>query len=169
MITDDDKRTASLVLAKCAANDPWFPNGGESTILAWAEVFSETGLSCDDLLSGVTRAYRVEESGFKPLPASVVKHARLAYTEALHGMTQAERDSMDDACHVLQEMGWLPPEAHRWVRAVKAGRRKPFELSPDQEAEFRERMADRKALEAKPRRVQSLIRSSGVGDGPVAP
>lgn len=164
MTADDDLETAALVLAKCSANDPWFPNGGDSTVMAWAEVFAGSGLTRDDLLAGVARAYRVEDAPFRPLPASIVKHARLAYTESLQGLTKAERAAMDEACHILQDMGFLPPEAHRWVRAVKAGRRKPFELSAAQDAEFRQRIAERRALEVRPRPVEALVRSSGVGD-----
>ncbi|RVW03023.1 hypothetical protein [Rhodococcus xishaensis] len=165
MITDDDKRTAALVLAKCAANDPWFPNGGDSTVLAWADVFADSGLSRDDLLAGVSRAYRVCEDGFKPLPAAIIKHARLAYVEALQGLSKQDREAMDEACHILQDMGWRPPEAHRWVRAVKAGRRKPFELTAEQEAEFRERIAQRRALPVSPGEVRAMLEQSGVRDG----
>ena len=66
----DDEQTAAMVLAKCAANDPWFPAGGEAIILAWSEVFAASKLTREDLLAGVARAYRLSPDGFRPLPAS---------------------------------------------------------------------------------------------------
>ncbi|MBM4686445.1 hypothetical protein GS532_22515 [Rhodococcus hoagii] len=57
-------------------------------------------------MAGVTRAYRLEGSPFKPLPASIVKHARLAYTEALQGLSKQEREAMEEASHILQDMGF---------------------------------------------------------------
>lgn len=165
MINDDDLETAAHVLAKCAANDPWFPNGGDSTVMAWAEVFADSGLGRDDLLAGVTRAYRLEGSPFKPLPASIVKHARLAYTEALQGLSKQEREAMEEASHILQDMGFLPPEAHRWVRAVKAGRRKPFELTAEQDRLLRERLVERRELQADPARARALLSGRAVGNG----
>ncbi|MBM4686454.1 hypothetical protein GS532_22575 [Rhodococcus hoagii] len=56
MIADRDIETAAQVLAKCAANDPWFPKGGQAIVQAWAEVFAESKLSREDLLAGVARA-----------------------------------------------------------------------------------------------------------------
>ena len=150
MITDDDRQTAAMVLAKCAANDPWFPHGGESTVLAWAEVFSEAGMSREDLLAGVARAYRMCEEGFRPLPASIVNHARAAYFDSLRDLTEDRRKVMDQANYVLQDMGFLPPVAHRWARRVALGRTPNVDLTEEQLAEFKQRMADREALEQTP-------------------
>ncbi|MGW4720890.1 hypothetical protein [Nocardia sp. NPDC004260] len=146
MITDDDKHTAAMVLAKCAANDPWFPAGGESTVLAWAEVFSESGLAREDLLAGVARAYRLAEEGFRPLPASIVRHARAAYFEQLKSLPEERRELMEEANHILQDMGVSPPDAHRFARRVALGRAPHFRLTDAQHAEFQQRMAARQAL-----------------------
>lgn len=143
----DDMQTAALVLAKCAANDPWFPNGGESTVMAWAEVFSESGLSREDLLAGVARAYRLAEEGFRPLPASIIKHARAAYFEALNNLSAEQREEMNRAHYVLEHMGFLPPIAHRWARRVALGRKPDFELTGAQQEEFQRRMQERRELE----------------------
>ncbi|KIA63032.1 hypothetical protein [Nocardia vulneris] len=146
MISDDDRATAALVLAKCAANDPWFPHGGESTVLAWAEVFGESGLSREDLLSGVARAYRMAEEGFRPLPASIVRHARAAYFEQLKALTDEQRELMEEANYVLQDMGISPPEAHRFARRVALGREPQLQLTEQQATEFRRRLQERQQL-----------------------
>ncbi|NKW62330.1 hypothetical protein GS931_21575 [Rhodococcus hoagii] len=115
-------------------------------------------------MAGVTRAYRLEF----PVQASagVDREARrLAYTEALQGLSKQEREAMEEASHILQDMGFLPPEAHRWVRAVKAGRRKPFELTPEQDRQLRERLVERRELQADPARARALLSGRAVGDG----
>ncbi|NKS77982.1 hypothetical protein GS539_19360 [Rhodococcus hoagii] len=94
-----------------------------------------------------------------------MKHARLAYTEALQGLSKQEREAMEEASHILQDMGFLPPEAHRWVRAVKAGRRKPFELTAEQDRLLRERLVERRELQADPARARALLSGRVVGNG----
>jgi hypothetical protein len=146
VITDNDRQTAAMVLAKCAANDPWFPAGGETTVLAWAEVFADSGLAREDLLAGVARAYRLAEEGFRPLPASIVRHSRAAYFEQLRQLSDGQRERMDQANYVLQDMGFLPPVAHRWARRVALGRTPNVDLSQEELAEFQRRMTERQAV-----------------------
>lgn len=146
MISDEDRQTAALVLAKCAANDPWFPNGGEAMVLAWAEVFGASGLSREDLLAGVARAYRMSEEGFRPLPASIVRHGRAAYFEQLQGLPDVRRALMEEANYVLQDMGITPPVAHRFARRIALGREPEFRLTDAQLTEFRRRLAERQTL-----------------------
>lgn len=155
-MNERDIETAAMVLAKCAANDPWFPQGGEAIIHAWAEVFTESGLSREDLLAGVARAYRVSEDGFRPLPAAIVKHARAAYFEQLQALPDERRELMENANHILQDMGITPPNAHRFARRVALGRSTPFRLTDEQDAEFRRRMEERKELASAPRRAIPL-------------
>lgn len=152
MISDEYKRAAALVLAKCATKDLWFPNIGETAILGWAEVFQDSRLTTDELLDGVDRAYRTEEQGYRPLPASIVTHARAAYFDALRDLPDDRRALMDQANYVLQDMGFAPPVAHRWARRVALGKTPNVALSEDQLTEFRRRMAEREALEAAPAR-----------------
>lgn len=151
MISDYDMQTAAAVLAKCAANDPWFPAGGESTVMAWAEVFSESGLAREDLLAGVARAYRLAEEGFRPLPASIVRHARASYFEQLQALSDDRRELMEEANYVLQDMGVSPPDAHRFARRVALGREPHFKLTDDETEEFRRRLAERQAVVRVPR------------------
>lgn len=146
MITEESKRTATLVLAKCSAKDLWFPNIGEVAILGWAEVFAESGLTCEELLDGVDRAYQKAEEGYRPLPASIVSNARAAYFEALRELPDDRRKLMDEANYVLQDMGFTPPVAHRWARRVALGRTPNVDLSEEQLAEFRRRMTERQAI-----------------------
>lgn len=150
MIREEHKRAATLVLAKCATKDLWFPNIGESTILGWAEVFAESGLTADELIDGVDRAYKKEEQGYRPLPASIVSHARAAYFDALRDLPEDRRQLMNEANYVLQDMGFLPPVAHRWARLVALGRTPNVDLSEEQMAEFRRRLTERQALNAQP-------------------
>ena len=150
MITDQDIATATKVLAKCSANDPWFPNGGEATVMAWAECFSESGLSEEDLLAGVARAYRTAEEGFRPLPAAIVKHARAAYFEQLEALPRERRQLMEEATHILQDLDIPAPDAHRYARRVALGRSVPFRLTDKQDAEFRKLLAERQALQPDP-------------------
>jgi hypothetical protein len=150
----DAIETATRVLAKCAANDIWFPNGGDAVTLAWAEVFDDCGLSCDELEAGVARAYRkAGEDGYKPLPGSIISHARAAYFESLEKLTDERRQLMEEANHILQAMGISPPDAHRYARRVALGREPQFRLTDEQHAEFRRRLAERQALAAEPRKA----------------
>lgn len=114
--------TAALVLAKCASNDPWFPNPGQAIVKAWAEIFATSNLTREDLLAGVTRAYQTEDTGYRPLPASIVKHARASYFESLANLPDERRESMEDAAHALMEIGIQPPDAHKYVRRIILGR-----------------------------------------------
>lgn len=153
MMTDEDRKTAAMVLGKCAANDPWFPVGGEALVLGWAEVFAASGLTRDDLLAGVARAYRLAPDGFKPLPAAIVKHARAAYSEALAALPEQKRQDMETAYQALQDLGWSPPRAHRYVRRVALGRDAGALSEGDRQglaAAFAERAA---LVDAEPRRL----------------
>jgi hypothetical protein len=67
---------AALVLAKCAAYDPYLTEPTEETARAWAEQFEEYHLTLDDLLAGVTRIYRDNGSGYRPLPKDITDAAR---------------------------------------------------------------------------------------------
>jgi len=152
MISEEHKRAAVLVLAKCATKDLWFPNVGETTILGWAEVFADCGLTADELLDGVDRAYKKEEQGYRPLPASIVSHARAAYFDALRELPEERRELMNEANFVLQDMGVSPPVAHKWARRVALGRSPNIDLTEEQQAEFKRRMAQRVELQAMPPR-----------------
>ena len=149
--------TATQVLMKCAANDPWFPAGGDGIQVAWAEVFAESGLAREDLLAGVARAYRLETEGFKPLAASIVKHAFAAYHDSLKSLSDEKRESMEEASHILQELGLTPPQAHRYVRRIALGRKPLVALTPEQDSQLRIRLAERQALKALPARKRFLM------------
>ena len=149
--------TATQVLMKCAANDPWFPAGGDGIQVAWAEVFAESGLAREDLLAGVARAYRLETEGFKPLPAAIVKYAKEAYYDSLKSLPDEKRESMEEASHILQELGLTPPQAHRYVRRIALGRKPLVALTPDQDSQLRIRLAERQASKALPARKRFLM------------
>lgn len=144
-VTDTHLQTASAVLARCAGFDPWFPGVGDAAIHAWAEVFASSRLSAEDLLAGVERAYRLNEDGYRPLPGSIVTHARAAYYERLHAMPKEQLEAIDETCHVLQDMGRTPNEAHRMARRMALGRAVP-ELTDAEYAELSGRLAERRAL-----------------------
>jgi hypothetical protein len=157
MTSGEHQQTAALVLAKCAANDPWFPNGGEAIVMAWAEVFAESGLAREDLLAGVARAYRLETEGFKPLAASIVKHSFAAYHDSLKSLSEEKREAMEEASHILQELGLTPPQAHRYVRRIALGRKPLVALTPEQDSQLRIRLAERQELKALPARKRFLM------------
>lgn len=159
-VTDRDLQTASAVLARCAGFDPWFPGVGDAAIHAWAEVFATSRLAAEDLLAGVERAYRLNEDGYRPLPGSIVKHARAAYYERLDELPE---DRIDETNHVLQDMGYTPPEAHRLARRMALGRSVP-ELSDAEYAELSQRLTERRALQASPRRAVQASDVAHVGN-----
>ncbi|KJF21940.1 hypothetical protein C7T36_18340 [Rhodococcus sp. AD45-ID] len=151
--------TSALVLAKCASNDPWFPNPSQAMVIAWAEIFSTSHLTREDLLAGVTRAYRTEDAGYRPLPASIVKHARAGYFESLADLPDERRESMEDAAHALMEIGIQPPDAHKYVRRIVLGRTPPFQLTTEQDTEFRDILAERQAIKSMPPKPLDVSRA----------
>lgn len=95
-ITESAINATKAVLAKCAANDPWFPNPAEATILAWAEQFVTAKLPLDDLLAAVTLAYATNGSGYKPLPADIIKAARAIRADRMQRETDEQRRARED-------------------------------------------------------------------------
>lgn len=156
-LTEEHIATAAAVLAKCASFDQWFPNGGEAVTISWAEALAESRLAREDLLAGVARMYRhAGEDGVKPLPATVIRHAKAAYREALDALPEERRRMMLDAEHALQDMGLTPPEAHRVARRTALGRDPGRRFTPEQRAELERRLAERRALESGPSRGIAL-------------
>lgn len=156
-LTEEHIATASLVLAKCASEDPWFPNGSPEITLAWAEAFAIEGIAREDLLAGVARMYRIAgEDGVRPIPAIVIRHAKAAYREALAALPEERRKMMLDAEHALQDMGLTPNEAHRVARRTALGRDPGRRFTPEQRAELEHRLAERRALESGPSRGIAL-------------
>lgn len=132
---------AAKVLAKCASNDPWFPQGGEAVVHAWAEIFADSGLSTEDLLAGVARAYsKAGDNGYRPLPGSIIKHAREAYFEQLRSLDDATRETLDELVFALQDVGLFPPDAHRFARRVILGREPHVQLTSEQQVQLIEKM-----------------------------
>src|SRR5690606_2215702 len=93
---------AARVIGICQSRDPDFPTGGDALVLGWAETFQEAGLEPDDLLIGAKHAYRDAPEGFRPLPSTIIKHARAAYFEALKELPEERRELMDEANYALQ-------------------------------------------------------------------
>src|SRR5690606_19982193 len=124
------------------SRDPYFPTGGDALVLGWAETFQESGLEPDDLLIGAKHAYRDAPEGFRPLPSTIIKHARAAYFEALKELPEERRELMDEANYALQDMGFTPPKAHRMSRLIGLGR--ATELTAEQKADLRRRLEERK-------------------------
>lgn len=140
-MNDEWKQTAALVLAKCAANDPWFPNGGESVVLAWAEVFKKSNLQRIDLVEGVTLAYMENGAGFKPLPADIVKYGTAHYHKALNALTSKQREAMDETTYALIDQGYVPREAHQFARMAALGRPVAISLTDDDRKAISTRVA----------------------------
>lgn len=145
-MNDEWKQTAALVLAKCAANDPWFPNGGESVVLAWAEVFKKSEMQRIDLIGGVTLAYMEHGSGFKPLPADLVKYAVMHYRKALDSLTPQERSAMDETAYTLMDRGYTGRDSYYYARMAALGRPVAISLTDD----------DRKAISARVAAIEGV-------------
>lgn len=77
----DYNRVAAAVLAKCASKDPFFPKPSAALAIGWGEEFECWNLTVDQLLAGVTRAYRDHGNGFRPLPKDIVDAARTVRRE----------------------------------------------------------------------------------------
>ena len=77
----DWNRVAAAVLAKCASKDPFFPKPSAALAIGWGEEFENWNLTADELLAGVTRAYRDNGAGFRPLPKDIVDAARAVRKE----------------------------------------------------------------------------------------
>lgn len=77
MLSETDLQTASMVLAKCAAYDPWFPKPdgeqAQATIQAWATAFR--GMEPRWVLDGVDRWYANHGAGERVLPADIARQA----------------------------------------------------------------------------------------------
>lgn len=88
---------ARLVLAKCSAIDPWFPQPSESTMLGWAEQFGIVNLDTQELVDAVTSVYANATSGFKPLPADVINAARAVRQDRMARAAEPVKEALDPA------------------------------------------------------------------------
>lgn len=93
----DYTRIAAAVLAKCASKDPFFPKPSPALALGWGEEFQSWNLTADDLLAGVTRAYRDHGNGFRPLPKDIVDAARAIRRDRAERESTEEREAREDA------------------------------------------------------------------------
>ena len=152
MIREEFIDVATAVITFCQSRDPYFPTTADALILGWAESFQDSGLEPIDIMIGVKHAYADAKEGFRPLPSTIVQHARTAYFEALKGLSEEERDLMDDVNHALQDLGFIPPAAHRYSRQFALGRQPDFTLTAEQQQALRSYFAQRKALKEAPRR-----------------
>ncbi|MGP4054289.1 hypothetical protein ACTWP6_05610 [Mycobacterium sp. 4D054] len=106
----DYQQTAAKALAKCAANDPWFPQPNRATVLAWAEQIAVYRLNESDVLAGVTIAYRDHGNDkigerFRPLPRDIVQAAITIRRDRIDRETTAERQAREDRADARLEAG----------------------------------------------------------------
>lgn len=87
---------AALVLAKCAAYDPYLTAPTKETCLAWAEQFELYGLGLDDLTKAVTKVYSDNGSGYRPLPKDITDAARAIRKERTERESSAQREARED-------------------------------------------------------------------------
>lgn len=128
-VSEQAIQAAKAVLAKCSANDPWFPQPSESTILAWAEQFMIANLPADDLLEAVTQVYAAHGAGFKPLPGDILASARgvrrdrrLRDEAAQQELTAAvgDRKSAEDLATIAAEFVGGKVKPTKRLRAAEA-------------------------------------------------
>lgn len=87
---------AALVLAKCAAYDPYLTAPTKETCLAWAEQFELYGLDIDDLTKAVTKVYSEHGSGYRPLPKDITDAARAIRRERCERESSELREARED-------------------------------------------------------------------------
>jgi len=105
-------QTAADVLAKCSANDPWFPKPSQAMAMAWAEHFEFHQLSRADLLDAVRAFYDETESAVKISPAAIVKRARVIRRDRMGRQVVLE---LQDASKIP-----MPDEIREQIRAIAA-------------------------------------------------
>lgn len=96
-MTQNYPQIAALVLAKCAAYDPYLTEPTEETARAWAEQFELYQLDLDDLLAAVTKVYSEHGSGYRPLPKDFTDAARAIRRERTERESDAEREARQAA------------------------------------------------------------------------
>lgn len=106
MLSETDLKTASRVLAKCAAYDPWFPKPegeqAQATIQAWATTFAGIGVEEIDLLGGVDRWYAYHGASDRVLPADIAKEAKAHRTEVRARLSIEQQQVYDELCGALR-------------------------------------------------------------------
>lgn len=94
MLSESDLETASVVLAKCAAYDPWFPKPdgeqAQATIQAWATAFK--GMEPRWVLAGVDRWYSTHGAKDRVLPADIAKESADIRRDFRSRMSQEQAD-----------------------------------------------------------------------------
>ena len=98
MLSETDLQTASMVLAKCAAYDPWFPKPdgeqAQATIQAWATAFK--GAEPRWLLAGVDRWYAHNGAGERVLPADIRKKSAEIVEDFIRRLSPEQREVRDE-------------------------------------------------------------------------
>lgn len=84
---------AALVLAKCAAYDPYLTEPTEETARAWAEQFELYRLKLPDLMAAVTKVYSQHGSGYRPLPKDLTDAARAIRQDRTERESDADREA----------------------------------------------------------------------------
>lgn len=146
MIRDEFIDAAANVIGFCQSQDPYFPGTADALVLGWAETFQDSGLTPADLIIGVKHAYKDAKEGFRPLPSTIVQHARTAYFESLKALSEEQRELMNEVNHALQDLGFTPPMAHRYSRQFALGRKPDITLTAEQQQSLRRYWEQRQAL-----------------------
>jgi hypothetical protein len=87
---------AAMVLAKCAAYDPYLTEPTEEQARAWAEQFELYKLDLDVLLAAVTKVYSDNGSGYRPLPKDFTDAARAIRRDRAERESDAEREARQE-------------------------------------------------------------------------
>jgi hypothetical protein len=86
------------------------------------------------------------------MPGHITEHINRTRGNALRALSEERRQLMDEACYILQDMGYTPNEAHQYTRAIVTGQQPLKPLAPEQDEEFRARCAARAEVLAQPPR-----------------
>lgn len=89
----NSRQVAARALAKCQANDPYFPNVGDAMVLAWSEHLERHGILDYELVeAAVFKMYDEHDSGFRPLPKDLVAAARSIRKTVTEDETEREKN-----------------------------------------------------------------------------
>ena len=107
----NDVDTAGVILAKCAAYDPWWPRLDDdeqatATAIAWATTFAAYGLTRPDLIAAVDVIYRTRGAGTRVLPADIADEARVIRQRRTDRETPDDRAAREAAIDAkLERLG----------------------------------------------------------------
>jgi hypothetical protein len=134
--------TATKVLEKISAYDPYFARPADSVLLAWASALTLVNIAEDVALEAVDHMYaNVSSADFRPLPGLLIQHCREVRRERfeLERKSQEEVEAEEEAEKITMRE-WEERHGEKFPRG-KLGKVIPFPDDPDMETANLRRVA----------------------------